>query len=282
MKRVESKPRRALILKALVMILCVFAVTVPAWCQDNAEESDAEALAKKLSNPVAALISVPFQLNYDENYGPFEEGSKLFINLQPVIPFSLNEDWNIISRTILPVVRQEDLVPDCGSQTGLGDTVQSLFFSPKEPTSGGLIWGVGPVFLIPTATDELLGGEKWGIGPTGVVLKQSGPWTFGALLNHIWSFAGEDERNDIDLTFFQPFMTYTTPKAWTFGLNAETTYNWETEEWAVPINLTASKLTKLGKQPVSLGAGVRYWADSTENGADEWGIRFIATFLFPK
>ena len=170
-----------------------YALTFSAQAQDSAAD-----LAKKLSNPIASLISVPFQGNYDGGYGP-DDGSKYTINVQPVIPFTLNEDWNLISRTIVPIVWQNDIAGPSGDQSGLGDTTQSLFFSPKKPTSSGIIWGVGPVFLLPTATDDLLGGGKWGAGPTAVALKQSGPWTYGALVNHIWSFAGDEDRQGREL-----------------------------------------------------------------------------------
>ena len=253
-----------------------YALTFSAQAQDSAAD-----LAKKLSNPIASLISVPFQGNYDGGYGP-DDGSKYTINVQPVIPFTLNEDWNLISRTIVPIVWQNDIAGPSGDQFGLGDTTQSLFFSPKKPTSSGIIWGVGPVFLLPTATDDLLGGGKWGAGPTAVALKQSGPWTYGALVNHIWSFAGDEDRQDVNSTFLQPFISYTTPKAWTFALNTESTYNWETEDWSVPINFTVAKLVKVNKQPIQLMAGVRYWAQSPDNGPDGFGARLAVTFLFPK
>ncbi|WP_244489919.1 transporter [Rhizobium sp. Leaf391] len=238
-------------------------------------------LAKKLSNPIASLISVPFQLNYDHGYGPLD-GDKTTLNIQPVIPISLNADWNLISRTILPVTYQDDIARPSGSQFGLGDVVQSFFLSPSKPTDGGLIWGAGPVFLIPTATDDLLGGEKWGAGPTVVALKQDGPWTYGVLANHIWSFAGKEDRNAISNTFLQPFLSYTTPTAWTFALNTESTYDWKANEWSVPINLTVSKLVKLNEQPISLTAGLRYWAEAPDNGPEGLGVRLGLTFLFPK
>lgn len=238
-----------------------------------------EELAKKLSNPIASLISVPFQFNYDQGYGP-QDGDHTTLNIQPVIPFSLNEDWNLISRTILPVTWQDDIAGPSGEQFGLGDTLQSFFLSPAKPTENGIIWGVGPVFLLPTATDEFLGSGKWGAGPTGVALKQEGPWTFGILANHVWSFAGQSDRADVSSTFLQPFISYTTPDAWTFSLNTESTYDWENDEWSVPINFQVSKI--VDEQPVSFGVGARYWADSPENGPDGWGVRAVVTFLFPK
>ncbi|TGV76634.1 transporter, partial [Mesorhizobium sp. M00.F.Ca.ET.158.01.1.1] len=141
--------------------------------------------------------------------------------------------------------------------------------------------GVGPVFLFPTATDELLGGQKWGAGPTAVVLKQKDGWTVGMLANHIWSFAGDGDRSDINATYLQPFVSYTTKDAWTFSLNTESTYNWEAQQWSVPINFQVSKLVVMDKQPISLFAGVRYWAESPDNGPDGFGFRTGITLLFP-
>jgi hypothetical protein len=241
---------------------------------------DAE-LAKQLSNPVAALISVPIQMNYDEHFGDPERGRKLYFNVQPVVPITLNDEWNVISRTILPIVNQDDVIPGT-SQSGIGDITQSLFFSPRKPTEGGLIWGVGPVFLLPTGSDDQLSARKWGLGLTGVALKQEGGFSYGALANHIWSVAGDSDRADISATFLQPFVSYTTPTAWTFTFNTESSYDWKAEQWSVPLNLTVTKLLKIGGQAVSVGGGLRYWADGPQSGPHDLGYRLVVTFLFPK
>jgi len=256
----------------------MFTMTLPI--ASLAQQASNEELAKKLSNPVAALISVPLQLNYDQHYGS-ADGDKWTLNLQPVIPLTLNAEWNVISRTILPIVSQDNVVPGT-SKWGIGDVLQSFFFSPKAPTAGGVIWGVGPALLLPTGSGEQLSAEKWGLGPTGVVLKQEGHWTYGALANHIWSVGGSDNRPDINATYLQPFLTYTTAHAWTFGINTESTYDWEASQWSVPLNGFITKLLKVGGQPLSIGGGFRYWADSPDNGPHDLGFRIIFTLLFPK
>ncbi len=237
-------------------------------------------LAKKLSNPVAALISVPFQFNYN---GGFYDGNgdQYYLNIQPVIPISISEDWNLISRTILPVYSQDGVIPGEGSQFGFGATTQSLFFSPKQPTAGGLIWGVGPVFLLPTATDGI-SSNQWGAGITGVALKQQNGWTVGGLANQIWSLTGNSDDGRISATFLQPFVSYTTPKATSFTLNSESTYDWVNNQWSVPINALVGQVVKVGKLPVQFSVGARYWADGPDAGPDGFGARFQVTLLFPK
>ncbi|MCD9087080.1 transporter [Stenotrophomonas sp. SY1] len=243
----------------------------------DAQEHDADALAKALSNPVAALVSVPIQYNYDETFG--EEGYRNLVNIQPVVPVSISEHWNMISRTILPVIYQQDVIPG-SDQAGIGDITQSLFFSPKEPTPSGLIWGVGPALLLPTGTDNL-GADTWGAGPTAVVLVQKDAWTYGALANHIVDVAGSDRRADISSTFLQPFLTKGLGHGRTLGANIESTYDWKGGQWTVPLNLFYSKVSKIGSQMVSYQGGVRTYLDKPEGGP-EWGVRFTFSLLFPK
>ncbi len=245
-----------------------------------AEDSDAE-IAKKLNNPIAALVSVPFQFNYDQNIGAEEQGERWVVNIQPVIPITLSEDWNVISRTILPLVHLSD-VPAGNDEDGVGDVFQSFFFSPKAPSEAGWIWGIGPAVLFPSASDELLGAEKWAAGPTAVVLKQDNGWTYGGLMNQVWSFAGDDDRADVNAAFIQPFLAYTTKTFTTFTVNSESTYDWESREWSAPLNLMGTQLFKIGDQPMSIQLGARYWMDSPDGAAEGWGARISYTLVFPK
>jgi hypothetical protein len=235
-------------------------------------------LVKQLNNPVSSLISVPFQNNLEFKLGPNNDGFKYTLNFQPVVPVSMSQDWNVIIRTIVPFIHQDDVIPHT-TQDGLSDITQSFFFSPKKEVAGMTI-GVGPVFLYPSATDDLLGTEHWGTGPTFVILRQNGGWTYGLLANHIWSFAGDDHHDYVSSSFLQPFVSYSTKAHTTFGLNTESTYDWHNHQWTVPINLTVAQLTKFGKLPVQFTVGGKVYANGP-TGAPEWGIRFVITPLFP-
>jgi hypothetical protein len=250
----------------------------------DAEDQQAE-LAKKLQNPVANLISVPIQNNWDFGIGQ-ADAMKYTANIQPVVPLSISKDWNVIIRTILPVIYAEavsdnPLAPASAreSHSGLGDTTQSFFLSPKAPV-GGWVLGAGPVGYYPTASESELGGGKWGAGPTIVALRQQHGFTYGILANHIWSVAGWGENN-INSTFLQPFLSFTTKKYTTFSVNTESTYDWEHSQWTVPLNFAVQQLLKIGGHPVAFQVGYRYYAD-TPSGGPDWGLRFTITFLFPK
>jgi hypothetical protein len=256
-----------------------------ATAADSQKDEEAE-LAKKLNNPVAALISVPIQNNWDFGIGP-ANAMKYTANIQPVVPIGISKDWNLIIRTIVPVIYLEPTVNNNplapasvrDSHSGLGDITQSFFLSPKAPV-GGWILGAGPVGYYPTATDPALGAGEWGAGPTIVALQQRHGFTYGILANQIWSVTGWSGQ-EINSTFVQPFVSYTTKTYTTFGVNTESTRNWVTDQWTVPLNFTVQQLLKIGGKPVAFQAGYRYYADRPSGGPN-WGLRFTITFLFPK
>ena len=261
------------------------AIAILTTCGVAQAQPTADELAKSLSNPVAALISVPFQLNYDSGFGPDGNGTRTTLNVQPVVPVSLNDHWNLISRTILPVISQHDVGVRGASDSGLGDIVQSVFISPKAPTASGWIWGAGPVLLLPTGSASLTT-NQWAAGPTGVMLKQIGPYTVGLLANHLWGVSGHGNLPsnglpDINATFVQPFISKAVGKGATVAANVEGTYDWNRNGWSLPANLTYSQVLPIGKQLISIGGGVRAYLASPGGGPD-WGLRLSVTLLYPK
>jgi hypothetical protein len=245
----------------------------------NEAPSSGDDLAQQLANPVASLIQVPIQNNIDFGIGP-SDGFRITSNVQPVVPIAVNERWNVISRTIVPIIYQSDATGAGQSEFGLGDTAQSFFFSPKEVGESGVIWGAGPVILLPTGTDSALSGKKWGAGPTGVLLKQSGPWSTGVLVSQIWSVAGDDARGDLSLGLAQPFVSYVTKNLVTYSGSVDVNYDWIADQATIPVNFGISKLIK-GKQPLSIGGGVRYYVEKPAGGP-EWGLRLSVALLFPQ
>lgn len=271
-------------------------LSLGAVTESSSETSEADKLAKQLTNPISSLISVPFQANEDWGFGPSGNGYKFTLNIQPVIPISISKDWNLILRTIVPIVSQHDLFyfpnlpknsplqPQNRSQDGLSDTLQSFFFSPKQPGPFGLIWGIGPAFLYPTGTNVLLGSGTFSMGPTFVALEQKGPWTAGVLMNQIWSVVIEEHRSSLSQMFVQPFVAYTTKTHTTFTLSSESTANWNASsddgKWTVPVIFQISQILKIGKQPISIQIGGKYYADTPRYGPN-WGVRFNFTLLYP-
>lgn len=260
-----------------VFLACVslFLLAPPVLAQES-QESTAD-LAKKLANPLSSIWTVPLQLNYDGDING--GGYKYTLNIQPVIPIALDNGAKIITRTIVPVLFQSDIAPGVGSQLGLGDILFSAYYVP--PHMGKLTWGVGPTILVPTSTDKLLGTRRWAAGLSGLGVYQTGPWTFGGLASHLKDFAGSGTA-DINNTLLQPFAAYTTSDLWTFSIQSESTYNWETEEWGVPLNIAAMKLVKIGKVPVSIGGGVGYWLGSPTNGPEGFRFRLQANIVLQR
>lgn len=260
-------------MKTIVRTALSFMASVLITPLASAQDAD---VVKQLSNPLASLISVPFQFNSDSGYGS-ADGDQVTLNIQPVIPFSLTDDLNLITRTIITYKWQNDIQGNSGRNQGWGDTTMSFWFSPAA-SDNSVTWGVGPVLYIPTSSNRALGVGEWGGGITGVVLSQRDGWTYGGLANHIWTF----DSDQINSTYIQPFLSYSTANAWTFTLNSEASYDWNATEWTKPINFMVSKLVNIGGQKVSLQAGTRYHYESPASGPDGWGLRVAATLVFPK
>ena len=242
-------------------------------------QSSAEDISKKLSNPVSSLISLPLQDNLTTGLGPLN-GYQNTLNIQPVIPLQFTKDWNLITRIVMPVVTQTNVSTVPGTQTGLSDIVASAFFSPAQ-VENGLIWGAGPAFLIPTATNNDLGTKKWGVGPTACVLYQDHGWTYGILANQVWSYAGSDSRETVSQFYALPFITYSWPSGAGAGVTSDVTRNWEHHYTNAVITPTISGLTRIGKQNLQLQAGPMIPISAAPGERPDFGVRAAITFVFP-
>ena len=268
---------------ALAILVAAIATLRPSasWAQQPpATQPPAEQdLAKQLSNPISSLVSLPFQFNWEQNVGPNEQ-TRFVLNVQPVMPFAINDSWNLIARVIVPFVGQPPLFDGGVSAFGISDILASFFVSP---THSLIIWGVGPAISLPSTSITTLGTEKWSAGPTAIVLKQTGPWTVGALWNQIWSFSGNRVRADVDQMFLQPFLSYQATKTVTLVLQSESSANWEVDEgrWTVPINFSVSKLSTFGTFPASYQFGGGGFAVHPDTGPS-WKVRSAIVILLPR
>jgi|RhiMetdeSRZDD1v2_1073273.scaffolds.fasta_scaffold08805_14 hypothetical protein len=257
------------------------AAAPPAPAAPAAPDTDNADLAKKLSNPISDLVSLPFQFNWENGIGPLDE-TRYILNIQPVMPFSLNTNTNLIVRVIAPIISQPPAVTGGVPVSGVSDILASFFLSPV--TKGSITWGIGPAISVPSTSLPTLGTEKWSGGPTGVVLRQQDAFTYGVLINQIWSFAGNPDRPNVNQMFIQPFFAYTTKDAWTFTLQSETTANWQvdgTNRWNAPINGLVSKVSSFGSFPASYQLGGGYFVARPDNGAT-WKIRAAIVILMPR
>ena len=266
----------------VIAILVGIAVSLPTTSlgqQPPAAAVPARDLAKQLANPISSLVSVPFQFNWEQNVGP-NDATRFVLNVQPVMPFALNKDWNLIMRVIVPLVSQPALFEGGEPAFGVSDVLTSFFFSPSR---GGLIWGVGPAISLPSTTVPTLGTEKWSAGPTAVVLKQTGPFTVGALWNQVWSFSGNTDRADVSQMFLQPFLAWQASRTWTITLQSEATANWEVDEdrWTVPVNVSFGKLSSFGGFPASYQFGFGGFVKHP-NAGPSWRLRGAIVVLLPR
>ena len=248
----------------------------------NAEMS-AEELAKLAQNPVGNLISVPFQNNTNYNVGPLN-GNQNILNIQPVIPIEISPEWNIITRTIVPVISQPKLSQDSERKNGIGDTVLSAFLSPAKP--GHWIWGVGPVAQLPTNTSDELGNKNWGLGPTFVVLRleHGNPWVYGVLANNIWSLSSSKQGGSYNNGLIQPFVNYNFKGGFYLVSGPILTVDWKADsgqQWTVPLGGGIGKIFHLGRLPVNTTLQAYYNVVHPDNGAN-WQLRAQVQFMFPK
>ena len=288
----RDKSRFRVIRGLLFVAIVSFATVVSAQTKQNApkpatpEGQDAAAsaaadLQKAVQNPVASLISVPVQNNSNFSVGPYNRTQDV-LNIQPVIPANISENWMIISRIIQPIVWQPYPNQTTGGEYGLGDMNPTFFLSPRKPKK--VIWGVGPAFVIPTATNDILGQGKFSMGPSVVALAQPGPWTLGALVNNVWSVAGSGSRPDVNQMLLQYFINYNLKKGWYLSISPILTANWNATSgnvWTVPFGGGVGRVMKLGFQPVNLTA--QFYGNAVHpEGTSSWGMRLQIAFLFPK
>ena len=238
-------------------------------------------MARATQNPVASLISLPFQNNTNFNFGPRNKTQNV-LNIQPVWPFELTDKWNLITRTIVPVISQPETAPGTDREFGYGDILFTAFLSPKTPF-GKWIWGAGPAVLMPTANDDYLGQDRWAAGPSFVALTMRGPWVAGALFNNIWDFAGS---GNADINFFtcQYFVNYNMAGGWYLISAPIITANWEgdsNDKWTIPFGGGLGRVFRIGKQPINFNTQAYYNVETPDNGPD-WQLRIQLQFMFPK
>jgi hypothetical protein len=278
--------RRLTFLSFLLASTLSFAQQSPAPAAEKpqvetAPSAGAAELQKAVQNPVASLISVPVQSNSNFGVGDYNRTQNV-LNIQPVIPGKLTENWNYIARIIQPIIWQPYPSQTTGGEFGFGDMNPTFFISPSKP--GKLIWGAGPALVIPTATNDILGQGKFSIGPSFVALTQPGHWTLGGLINNVWSVAGSGGRPDVNQMLFQYFVNYNLKKGYYISVSPILTANWKAasgDVWTVPFGGGIGRIMKMGYQPVNLTA--QFYANPIRpSGSSSWGMRLQIAFLFPK
>jgi hypothetical protein len=269
------------ITSAIPLLIWVSTLALGQSASSAGAGSSTEDLQKATQNPVASLISVPLQNNTNFGIGPYKRTQDV-LNIQPVIPVSLTQDWNLITRVIQPIVWQPYPTETTGGEYGFGDMNPTFFLSPSKPKK--LIWGVGPAFVIPTATNTVLGQGKFSLGPSFVGLAQPGHWTIGVLVNNVWSVAGSGSRPNVNQMLLQYFINYNLKKGWFLTLQPIITANWNASSgnvWTVPFGGGVGRIMKLGAQPVNIAA--QFYGNAVyPSGSSPWGMRLQIAFLFPK
>lgn len=286
---------RARLWLTLVATTVLFGRVPPSWAQESSNIVKTESsntakpgqesseIAKAAQNPIAHMISVPFENDFYPQTGPKKE-NEYVLEMKPVVPIPLSKDWNLITRTIVPIIQTPDLSSTLKGTSGIGDIQESLFFSPTKAAPGGIIWGAGPVISLPTATEDILGTKKFSIGPTAVVLSIRGHWLFGTLVQNLFSVAGPRARADVNQMLMQPFVNYNLRHGWYLTSSPIVTSNWEANSnnrWTVPVGGGVGRIVHFGKRPVNMYAQV-FRNVKRPDGTTSWSARFQMQFLFPR
>ncbi|SHG00533.1 hypothetical protein [Flavobacterium defluvii] len=262
----------------LFFSISFFILSTFAFAQETEKAgASAQELADKLANPVASLISVPLQNNLNYGIGPFN-GTKYTVNIQPVIPFKLTENLNLITRYILPVVDQRNITGLNTHEFGLSDATVTAFFAPK---SKKIICGFGPAFLVPTATEKVLGTEKFGVGPSALIMHQANGLSIGFIANQICSVAGNEDRADFNQFYTQVFLSYSYKSGASLGINSEITQNWEGNTTLISLNPSIGGITKFGTQVVQFSVQPLIPIVGHQAIKPDWGLRAVVAFVFP-
>jgi hypothetical protein len=274
----KASVRRISIRTICEIILMSFTIIAGAQSTRAQESSN---IAKQAQNPIARLISVPFENDFNPQTGIKKDDSYV-LQMKPVVPFKLSNDWNLITRTIIPVIQVPDLTSRISGVTGIGDVSLSLFLSPTKASH--IIWGVGPIVSIPTASENILGTKKLSIGPTAVVLRSQGHWLFGTLVNNVFSVAGPSARADVNQMVMQPFVNYNFRHGLYLTSSPIVTADWEkqrSERWVVPVGGGVGKIVRVGALPVNM---YTQFFSNVEHpqGTTNWSARFQVQLLFPK
>ena len=266
---------------AIFLVLLSITTAAQAMAQSNGDDYRDEALQQAAQNPVADMISIPLQNNFNFGVGP-QDKMQYVGNIQPVVPFHATESWNVITRTIVPFVYQPELAPGVGDVFGLSDIQFSAFLAPAKP--GGIIWGVGPIVQFPSGADNSITSGKWAAGPSAVALKIDRHWVYGALTNYISSFAGQGDRGAVSQWLIQPFVNYNLPDGWYLVSAPIITANMmadSSQRWTVPLGGGAGRIIRVGQLPLNISLQGYYNVEHPDAGPD-WSIRFSVQVLLPK
>ena len=253
----------------------------PGDLSPEALKQNEDLLLQKLANPLAALASLKLDLDFDYHIGPLEEGHRTSLLIQPTLPLHLGDQWNLVSRSVLPLIYQEDIFPGASNQTGIGDLTEVVYIAAVQPGRRSWIWGAGPIVRIPTGSEDLTTAKKWCVGPSVAAVRQLEDFTYGLIAAQLWSVGGSGQRPDVKVGSFEAFVTYRAEGLWNLSLHVPCTYDFITHEWIIPVALRVEKLVSFQKNPVTISFGLHYWADSPDSGPHDLAFEFGLTVVFP-